>query len=182
MKANDKPANTRRNIITNLEIIAIELDQSCRSGEIETAKVETAQQYLNKVADILVDGNNIATDVYILYEAQALIHWIQDESDEATELIESARTVKEDNELLTVTGRELLASTESSLAQAGEEDRVPMPKSMILLYFIVIIVFGLLGLLILILDKRYYEKEKFRVGTIAFILALVLYGQLRVLL
>lgn len=95
-------------VIHKLEEIALELDQGCRSGQIETEKIDAAQQYISKVFSKLPVSESPEEWVYILHESQALLHWIRGDESEAYRLIRSAHKIKGDGSLFTDTARKLL--------------------------------------------------------------------------
>jgi hypothetical protein len=92
-----------------IETMAVRLDEGCRAGEIDDDYVNDAQILLNKLAAELVDADNsLGSSSYIIYEAQALLHWVNKDEKEARVFVQNARDVKGDNHLFTVTANELL--------------------------------------------------------------------------
>lgn len=92
-----------------IETMAIMLDKGCRAGEIDNDDVDDAQILLNKLAEELVGADNsLGSRAYIIYEAQALLHWVSKNEKEARVFVQNARDVKGDNHLFTITAKELL--------------------------------------------------------------------------
>lgn len=104
-----------------LEKLAVKLDAACKSGSIDTATIEAAQEELNKFADSLIESKAIGTKVYIVYEVQALIHWVNGNYDEANSLISSAVIVKKNKKLFTETATNLARK----INEGQESDTLP---------------------------------------------------------
>lgn len=97
-----------------LENMALMLDKSCRIGELADADVEKAQAVLNKTSEALIaDADIIGSRLYIVYEDQALLHWIGGDKDEAYDFIKIAQDTKGDGLLLTNTARGLMGDSEN---------------------------------------------------------------------
>lgn len=90
------------NDVKQLKVIARLLDEGCRAGVISTDEVERAQLKLNKIAE--KQGDEL---FYLVYEVQALIHWVNSDETEAFELMRSAVTLRGSTDLFTTTGKNL---------------------------------------------------------------------------
>ena len=86
-----------------LENLAIELDAAANSALMDTALTKHAQDKLNKVSDLLIEDKTIGDKLFIVYEVQGLIHWLNGEYDEANSLIRNACIIKKDKDLFTET-------------------------------------------------------------------------------
>lgn len=113
-------------IIQQVEVLALKLDQGCRSGAVEDAMVAKAQVFVSHAADKLVDVDELTNpEVYILYEAQALIQWIRGEEDEAYNLVDRAQTVRGKGKLFTESARGLA----NKIGSISAEDRESLIQS-----------------------------------------------------
>ncbi|MEI6228415.1 MAG: hypothetical protein WCP11_00070 [Candidatus Saccharibacteria bacterium] len=98
-----------------LENMALMLNKGCQAGELADANVEKVQANLNKIADVLIDENNsLGERSYIVYESQALLHWIAGDENEAYDFIKIAQDIKGDGLLFTKTARELMENSENN--------------------------------------------------------------------
>lgn len=100
--------------LMKVESLTSRLDGWIEDGEFDPKQLEKAQDALNKSADRLLADKPSNKKFYVIYECQALIHWMSGDEKSALELISSAVEVKGDRELVSVNGR-ALASHSSSI-------------------------------------------------------------------
>ena len=93
--------------LQSLEKLALELDEACKSGSIDTNEIAAAQEKLNTLSEDLIGDETIGSKAYIIYEVQGLIHWVSGEYKKANELIKSASTIKQDTDLFTESATKL---------------------------------------------------------------------------
>lgn len=94
-----------------LENMALMLDKGCQAGELDDANVEKAQAILNKTSEALIAASDvIGSRLYIVYENQAMLHWIDGNEDDARDFANIARRTKGVGDLLTKTANDLLGN------------------------------------------------------------------------
>jgi hypothetical protein len=99
-----------------LENMALMLDKSCQAGEIDDADIEKAQTILNKASEVLIaDRVIIGPRLYIVYENQALLHWIDGNGDDARDFAKIARDIKGGGDLFTETANDLIGADEDEI-------------------------------------------------------------------
>jgi len=92
-----------------LENMALMLDKGCQAGELADADVEKAQAILDKISESLIkDSDFIGSRLYIVYENQAMLHWIDGNKDEARDFANIARETKGGGDLFTETANDLI--------------------------------------------------------------------------
>ena len=107
-KNNDSSQVELHKILETLKVAALMLDDNCQNGEIDMKGVELVQTMVNSAREDLSDLGYSGDKLYLVYEVQSLIYWINNEVKESVNLVESAVTVKGDKKLLTITAREIL--------------------------------------------------------------------------
>lgn len=129
-----------------LENMALMLDKSCQAGEIDDADIEKAQTILNKASEVLIaDRVIIGPRLYIVYENQALLHWIDGNGDDARDFAKIARDIKGGGDLFTETANDLIGADEDEI-----KTKSVMPDAKLvglngwLVWFMVGLVFGIL--------------------------------------
>lgn len=92
-----------------LENLALMLDKSCQAGEIDDDDIEKAQAILNKISkELIADKDIIGPRLYIVYENQAMLHWIDGNKDEARDFAKIAIDVKGGGDLFTETANDFI--------------------------------------------------------------------------
>jgi hypothetical protein len=92
--------------------MAVEIDEWTSYGGGTEAKLELYQKKLLKIAQKATEGE-VLSKHYIIYECQALIHWLEQDEEQAYDLILCAADVKDDNKLFTENGKNLLENAYS---------------------------------------------------------------------
>lgn len=106
-----RPSKEQLKLLQHAEHIALALDKAIQSGEISDDDVEKAQTILNKVYKKLEDDEeSLGSKAYIMYEAQALISWIEKDRVEARKLLNMALNVKGDDNLFTESATDLIGN------------------------------------------------------------------------
>ena len=108
--------------IHQLENMALMLDKGCQAGELDDADVEKAQAILNKTSEALIaDSDTIGSRLYIVYENQAMLHWIDGNEDDARDFAKIARETKGGGDLLTKTANDLIGETKDEITKEPVE-------------------------------------------------------------
>ena len=95
-----------------IENLALFLDAACKVGEIDDEKIEKAQDLLNKVGqELIADSEIVGSRLYVVYEAQAILHWINKNENDAYDFVQIALNTKGDSNLLTSTASDLLGDS-----------------------------------------------------------------------
>lgn len=158
MKSEQRLNSRDIKLIRRLEDIAIKLDDGIQHGEVQTRLVTRSQVELNDIAEKLIGTRTEPNSkTYIVYELQALIHWINNEETQAGELIVSAKNVKGDMDLYTETGRQLIKTKVSDWT--GNDSAA----------VILVGLFWLIGVIVILLSSTTPKNKKGKIigyGTI----------------
>lgn len=101
-----------------LENMALMLDKGCQAGELADADVEKAQAILDKISESLIkDSDFIGSRLYIVYENQALLHWIDGNEDEARDFANIAIETKGGDDLFTKTANDLIGAMKDEITK-----------------------------------------------------------------
>ncbi|GEM_PF-3096343 len=133
--------------IDKLRKIALKLDRACKEGEIATELPEKAQDYLNSVAGNIIDSKSVGSEAYIVYEVQALLHWVKGEEDDSRDLAKSAVIVKGDKKLFTETATALLDSPNIKTKKEANSQQKSKNFSLTSI-FIIFVIFIILGAIV----------------------------------
>lgn len=103
-----------------LRSIALKLDKGINSGEIETDFTTSAQEFVNQFYIEIDTRRNHPDWMYLVYESQALLYWIEGDEKNARSVILKAVEARGSLDLMTENGKRLLGdNTELSIDAHG---------------------------------------------------------------
>ena len=140
-----RPSKEQLKLLQHAEHIALVLDKAIQSGEISDDDVEKAQVILNKVYKKLEDDEeSLGSKAYIMYEAQALIAWIEKDKDETRKLLNIAVDLKGDGNLFTESATDLLElpNIENEIETIAKVKNKSMSLSSMFIIFLIFFVGG----------------------------------------
>lgn len=91
-----------------LDDIALRIDKALKTGKHLGGDVDKYQSILDQISKTINNNDRLGEKTYILYEIQALIHWIKDKPSKAEEFLLKAARVKGDDDLFTESANSLL--------------------------------------------------------------------------
>ena len=172
MSINHRTTSAASSEIEIAEKIALRLEGEFNTESYDEDLINKLQLKLDELANVMIDQENIDPKTYILFETQALLHLIKGDMMKSRRFIIDAFSVKGNNKLFTKLGQDLLEGAYTDNQEIDAESSIPIGVRVT--YFIIVTIFSLVGLLILLFDKRYSDKEKFRIGLPALILSISL--------
>lgn len=112
------------------------LDVACKKGEIDDNDLDEAQKVVTEADIKFQEYEELADKLYIVHEAQGLIHWIRGDQTNAKSLLLSAANLKGELFLYTESGSELL--NRFAVTQTNENKRRHVALISIIASFIVL--------------------------------------------
>lgn len=109
--AENKLANNKSifNKIHKLEVLALILDNGCKSGKIANDDIKKVQNSFDNIANNIFDNEElIDTKKYLFYEVQALLFWVNGDESEAVDMLNIAIDLSKHKILFTKSANEIL--------------------------------------------------------------------------